>query len=155
MNQDIHKRLIQWGEWIQDPRPPYDPTKSPFGRIQKEQFNAGARSDGIRYEVIDGVSCKPDGGLALLAEKMGRMIAHGIKCKETHSAVHDLTERMRQIVYLRYVVPRREKPRSLQAIADSLSLDKSTIHESLNAAAGRIERRIYGPYLVEVDEPQQ
>ena len=67
----VQWRLKNWGEWVQRPREEFARSTSVFGKIASEQFNAGARGDGIVFDVIDGISCRPDGGMAEAVVKRG------------------------------------------------------------------------------------
>jgi hypothetical protein len=149
----IQKHTIQWrcklwGIWAQQPRVEYERSSSVFGRIHEEQENAGIHGDGIRFEIIDGVSCRPDGGMARAVIAKGRAIAHDIRCRETAEAISCLPAQMRNAIVHTYVVPHRESPRGFAEVARRLDIDESTVREYLRVAHERIARRIYGPFEI-------
>lgn len=142
----VQFRLWRWGGWVQLPREDIARSSSPFGRIAEERNAAGNQGDGIRYEIVDGVSCPPDGGMSRAVEHAGRAISRSIQCREVHEAVSFLPERMRQVTIETYVVARGEDPRSARSVAERMGLDESTVREALKAAHERVSRRIYGPF---------
>lgn len=144
----VQWRLKLWGRWTQEPRPEFTPSSSVFGTIKEMEGNAGIHGDGIRYEIIDGVSCPPDGGMARAVVRRGRAIAHDIRCRETADAVSRLPDQMRRIVRDTYVVPVREHPRSAREVARRLRLHHSSVQGALDAAHARVARSIYGPFEV-------
>lgn len=141
----VQSRLEQWGQWVQERRHIEPASSSPFARIREMRENAGI-ADGIRYEIIDGVACPPDGGMAREVERRARAWAYDIRCRETHTAIADLPDGMRRAVIAVYVVPQREGPRTIRAAAHEAGIPKSTFAELLGAAHTLLSRAIYGPF---------
>lgn len=152
------KRLEDWGQWVQNPRSVQAGTYSVFGKIADERNAAGDRGEGIRYEIIDGVSCPPDGGLAREMEIKARAWGFDFRCRETHAAIDLLPAQMRLAIREMYAVPSREEPRTIRAVSVRMNRDYKTIHESITTAHQKIERELFGPFEVlpdaddEVDE---
>lgn len=148
----VQSRLEKWGQWVQQPRQITAASSSPFGRIAEERNAAGNHGDGIRYEIIDGVACPPDGGLAREMERKARAWGHDIRCREVHEAVGQLPDAMRKAITDTYVVPDREDPRSAREVARRLDRDVSTVEEALEKAHKRVARAIFGPFTLEKNE---
>lgn len=148
----VQHRLKCWGRWVQEPRHLTSASSSPFGRIADERNAAGNHGDGIRYEIIDGVPCPPDGGMAREIERRARAWGHDIRCRETHAAVAMLADNLRRMIIAVYVVPQREEPRSGRQAAEKLGIDEKTIRKYLKAAHERVSREIYGRFEVLPDD---
>ena len=142
----VQWRLMLWGRWVTEPRVDDTRTTSPFGRIAEERNAAGNHGDGIRYEIIEGTACPPDGGMAKAVEFRDNVIMHNIRCREVQAAVAWLPEQMRKVVVETYVVPRGCKPRSQRAVADRMNLSQSTVRDALQSAHSKVSVSIYGPY---------
>lgn len=145
-SHSVQSRLKKWGHWVQDRQHLSAASYSPFGKIADERNASGNHGDGIRYEVIDGVSCPPDGGLSRELERHARAWGHDIRCREVHQAVASLPPGMRRAIVETYVVSAREDPRSAREVARRLDLHLKTVQESLHAAYRHIEREIFGPF---------
>jgi hypothetical protein len=148
----IQARLMHWGQWSQQPRQHFDRSSSVFGRIAEMQGNAGIGADGIRYDMItiggETVMCRPDGGMAEMADRAGRAMAHDFRCREIQDAIGHLPEVMRNTIKATYRVPYREKPRSSRMVAEMLGVSPATVVESLRRAHEKIAGHVYGPFEV-------
>ena len=166
----IQWRLWTWGQWVYEMRSKMlmiggvakqigDSGQvaqiAPVGWA-RDRNAAGSHSDGIKYQIIDGVPVPPDGGMGELIERRAASIAHHLRCKETNEAVSWLPQGMRRIVVDTYVVPGRGKPRSTRLVAERLMLNQKTVQESLQTAHEKLARRIYGPFeIVEETEAEK
>lgn len=152
----LQHRLLQWGQWTQEPRREFGRSSSPFGKIAEMHENAGLHGDGIRYEIIvvDGksVQCPPDGGMWAECERAGRALSFDLKCREVEEAVACLPDAMRKAIIETYVVARKNDPRPQKEVAKRLKVSRSTVRDALKTAHGRIALRIYGPFQLVADE---
>lgn len=144
----VRSRLIQWGQWIQNPKQVHTRLASPNGRIADDKHANGIHGDGIRYEIIDGVSVPPDGGLAREMECRARAWGWDTRAREVNEAIRKLTPAMEQVVQAVYVVDARSQPRTLREVAAKMNKAHTTIAECLDAAHKRIAREIFGPFEV-------
>jgi hypothetical protein len=150
MTSHIERRLREWAGWLHSPSYNAYPSTTVEWRIFTERENAGARGDGMRYEVLDGVVCRPDGGMSQHAMRAGRILALDARCHETHKAIEILPGPMRLVVVKRHVRPdRRDKPMSFRALEGVLGEAEETLRDRYNAAARRLDRSIYGPFVVQ------
>lgn len=143
-----YSRLRKWGHWVRDPNRIAASTGSPFGRLAKDRNAAGSHADGIRYEIIDGVACPPDGGLAREMEFNARSWGHDLRCRETHAAVSNLPLGMRKAIIETYAVGAKEDPRGVTEVARRLGRNLKTVQEALQVAHDRIAREIFGPFQI-------
>lgn len=144
----IRSRLRHWGRWTQAPRLDLARSSSIFGIIVDMHENAGIRGDGIIYEIIDGVSIPPDGGMSAAIEQRGHEAAHDIRCRETHEAVSHLSERLRQAVTHTFVVQERESTRTAARVAELMDISVHTAREYLAEAFDQLSDRIYGRFVL-------
>lgn len=151
----VQARLQKWGRWRQQPRPQLAAWPSIFGRIKDEGGNAGIHGDGIRYEIIDGVSCPPDGGLSKAYVKAAKATTWDTLCREVDEAVNSLPPRRRLIIETVYIVAPREHPRSQARTAALLELERTTVRESLNLAHAFVADRIFEKFVLLADEETQ
>lgn len=158
----VRSRLAHWGRWIQEPRHDITRSVSPSGNLVDQRNAAGSRGKGLHYDTLivdgDAVQCRPDGGLSREVERRANVIAHNMRCIETHRAICDLPDEMRRAVIDKYVVrhgARPGSPRSNAEVARRLGKSESTIHESLESAYTRLSERIYGRFEVLEDADEQ
>lgn len=144
----VQRRCQQWGQFVQQSRVHFTRSASVFGRIKDMHGNAGIHGDGIRYDIVDGVSCRPDGGMSALVEQRGRELAYNIRCKETHDAIMQLTSELRAVIEATYIVPYREKVRSTRDVGEVLGLNYRKVARQLVRAHELIADRVYGNFQV-------
>ncbi|MDR3414613.1 MAG: hypothetical protein P4L83_00370 [Nevskia sp.] len=116
----IEQRLREYAAWLRHPRLEIG-CGSIFGRIQDEQMNAGAGGDETRPDIVDGVSCRPDGGLSRLAEQMSRDLRRDMCCRDIHALVQHLPEHHRRTLAAIYD---SSEPRSVRAAAEALGVSR-------------------------------
>lgn len=146
----IHGRLEEWALWLISERPSALPGVSVFQKIRDQKQNAGARADGIRYEIIpDGeggsVACPPDGGLWKSAQRIGRALAEDARCREIHIEVARLPDELRRVVVRRWVrLHHRDGRMKVSDVARALGIPRQTCVDRIDRAAQIMEQRIYG-----------
>lgn len=119
---------------------------SPFAKIAEMQDNAGARSVGIKYDMVqeegdeEAVACRPDGGMSALAEKHRKALPHHIRARETAASIATLPEALRIVVLTMYGVTLRERPRSDRVVSDLLQITRLEVIRRLERAYGWIGR---------------
>lgn len=148
----VESRLQKWGQWKQEARHIEARSSSPFGRIADERNAAGNHGDGIRYEIIEGTPCPPDGGLAKEYERKAAAWGHDLRCREVNSAVADLPDELRRVIIETYIVPGREDPRSAELVAQRIGSNRKAVSRLRIDAHNRVARAIYGPFEVVGDE---
>lgn len=151
----VQHRLQQWGRWMKSPRIHFTPTVSPAANMVEMKENAGIHGDGMKFEIIDGVSIPPDGGMSRAVERRGRELAHDARCRETNEAVMTLPLRMREAVIRTFVIEDREDPRTQELVAELMHLSVRTVQEYLETAYERVSRRIYGTFEVLPDPDER
>lgn len=142
-NMTIEARLIEYAEWLNDPALNCAVGWSVFGRIQEDQENAGLHGDGFKPEIIDGVPCRPDGGVGALAERLGRDIARDNRCRDIHDLIQYLPAHHREVMAAAFVGERREVPRSVRSAADRLGIKRSEFCERKAALLAWFEGAMY------------
>jgi len=146
----IEQRLREYAEWLRQPGLHCGSGTSIFHRIQDEKHNAGVRSDGIAHEllVVDGeaVSCRPDGGMSRMVERMGRQIARDNRCREIHELVRCLPPHHRTVLQATYGGP---EPRSVRVAAELLGVSKGRYCERKAALVAWFEGAMYRVVAVE------
>jgi len=149
----IEYRLVEFGEWLNEPGLHVAAGWSIFGKIREEQENAGAHGDGIKPDiiVIDGEAtmCRPDGGLAALAEQMGREIARDNRCRDILDLLHYLPDHHRDVMKATYVAPARDVPRSARAAAKLLGVTRDQYGERKAALLGWFEGAMFRVFHAE------
>lgn len=148
----IKSRLREWAGWLHSPSYSAHSGRTVEYRIMTERENAGAKGDGMKYEIIEvageAIICRPDGGMWRAAVMGGRQLALDNRCIETHKAVEWLPADIRIVVVRRWVRPdQRDKPLSYDQIALMLKLPKETVRDRHLSALAKLERRIYGPFM--------
>lgn len=143
--QTAKGRLYEWSRerhWaVPNSFPP-----SPFAKIAEMQENAGARSVGIKYDMIqeevdeEAVACRPDGGMSALVEKYRGSLPHHIRTRDTAASIATLPESLRMVVLTMYGVAVRERPRSDRVVSDLLSITRLEVIRRLERAYGWIGR---------------
>jgi hypothetical protein len=138
----VEQRLREWAIWLQDTRLILPTGSSLLGRIQDEQYNAGA-GDECRPELIDGVACRPDGGLGRLAQRMGAEIDRDRRCRDIHELVQSLPEHYLEALGAGYVVAKGQPPRSERSIAGLLGITQPAWRERRAALKGWFEGALF------------
>lgn len=100
--QSIDQRLREYAAWKREPALHVSTGGSIFGKIRDEQFNAGARGDGIKPDIIDGVSCRPDGGMTRIMDDIGRELARDNRCRDIEDLMRYLPEQYRAVYVATY-----------------------------------------------------
>ena len=120
----MESRLREYAEWRNDGPLDVPVGESVFGRIARDQENAGIHGDGIKPEIIDGIACKPDGGLGMLVERMGYDIARDRRCREIHELLPYMPVKHREVMDATYIGLAREVPRAERSAATLLGLSR-------------------------------
>ncbi|MGB1561569.1 MAG: hypothetical protein ACPHN2_08740 [Sinimarinibacterium flocculans] len=148
----VESRLQKWGQWVQEARHVEVRSSSPFGRIADERNAAGNHGEGIRYEIIEGTPCPPDGGLSREYEAKAAAWGYDIRCREVHAAVSELPDDLRRVMIETYIVPPREEPRSAEHVASRVAhLNRKAVSRLRIEAHDRVAQKIYGPFEVVAD----
>lgn len=144
---EVERRLVEWATWRLEPAIDCTKGQTIMQRIKVDQHNAGASAQGgFHYEVIDGVPCKPDGGVAQLVERMGRELVRDRRAREVEEVVHRMPRDLLLIVQATYVcVHYRDIPRSERDAAEVLKLKKGKYRELKSRMVGWVEARICFP----------
>lgn len=112
----IDQRLREFALWLQSPELDIPVGRSIFGRIRDD---AGVRGEGVRPEIVDGVSCRPDGGMSRLCDRLGRAIARDSRCREMYDLAQYLPAHHLEILKVTYLGP---EPRSVRACSELLKI---------------------------------
>jgi|SRR5581483_4362334 len=139
----IEQRLIEYGEWLNQPRFDAPMGQSVFGRIRDEQENAGAHGEGLKPDIIDGVPCRPDGGLGNLADRLGREIARDNRCRDIADLLAYLPAHHRTVFDATYLAPPRDIPRSERSAARLLGITRDLYGERHAALIGWFEGAMF------------
>lgn len=138
-------RIREWAR-VRHWEPPNAFPASPFAKIAEMQENAGARSVGIKYDMVqeegdaEAVACRPDGGMASFYERKDPSLGPHIRCRETAFAIAGLPVDLRIAVLAMYSVPQRERPKSDRAVAELLGLTRLEVIKRLERAYGWVGR---------------
>ncbi len=112
----MDQRLREYVDWLRHGSAYVPVSGSIFGRIQEMQANAGSKSEGFKPDIIDGVPCRPDGGIGALAQRMGRQIAIDTRCREIHDLMPYLPEPYQHTFMAAYTGPERRTTRQAATI---------------------------------------
>lgn len=126
-------RMYEWSR-CRHFTPPNPWPASPFHKIHVMQENAGMRGSGLQFDVIDGVSCRPDGGMADFCERHDSRMTDHLRSRETYYAVMSLRDEHRAVLMAKYRVENRERPRTLRAAAEVLGVAHTTLADRLERA---------------------
>jgi hypothetical protein len=136
----IDQRLRELAAWLEDPELELGLGQSIFGRIRDEGHGAATASPGLRPDVIDGVSCRPDGGMSRLCERLGRQIARDSRCRELYDLVRYLPRHHLEILRVTYLGP---ETRSVRACAELLNVSSLRYRERKAALLAWFEGAMY------------
>jgi hypothetical protein len=139
-HMSIDQRLREYAAWRHNPTLDLPSGRSTLARIKDERHNAGAGGHEIRPDIIDGVSCRPDGGMAVMAERLGEQIARDSRCRDLQDLVRYLPQHHRAVLEATYGGPER---RSIRAAADLLGITRSAYCERKAALLAWFEGAMY------------
>lgn len=122
----IESRLREYATWRAQPTPDYATGSSIFNRIKEDQENAGAHGIGFKPDIIDGVPCRPDGGMSRMADRLGRIIAIDNRCREIQDLLVFLPAELRSVFDATYIGLPREVPRRQRDAAVRMKLSLSS-----------------------------
>lgn len=148
---NIESRLLEYAEWLHEPGMQFS-QPSVMGRIQDEQENAGARGSGMKYEMVDDVPCRPDGGIAALVERMDRALSRDKRCRELREALDALKQISADgyaVIDALYGGHWRDMPRSLEGASLMLGVKIGAFRERKTRAIAWLAGRLMLP----VDKP--
>ncbi len=120
--QAVEQRLEEYAAWRNQDGTQYPTGDSVFGRIQDMQENAGLHGDGFKPDIIDGVPCRPDGGLARRAHQLGWQIDMDQRCSEIHDLVQFMPSDLVRVLEAAYIGPPLEVPRPDRDAASRLKM---------------------------------
>lgn len=143
--QTAKGRLYEWSRERHWASPNSFPS-SPFAKIAEMKENAGARSLGIKYDMVqephdtEATPCKPDGGMSDLVDRYRSSLPHHIRTRLTGESIANLPESLRVVVLTMYAVAMRERPRSDRAVSEILKITRLEVIRRLERAYGWIGR---------------
>lgn len=117
-SSDIEGRLVEYGSWRRHPIV-FGGSPSIFSHIAEMKENMGFHGEGFAPEIIDGVMCRPDGGLANAVSRMSGILAFDLRGREVHEAMQLASKQMRALVLVTYIQAPTRRPRS-RALASQL-----------------------------------
>lgn len=120
-SSDIEGRLVEYGSWIRHPIV-FGGSPSIFAHVAEMKENMGFHGEGFAPEIIDGVMCRPDGGLANSITRMSGILAFDLRGREVHEAMRLASRRMRDLVSVTYIQAPTRRPRSRQLAAQLLGI---------------------------------
>jgi hypothetical protein len=126
----IEQRLREYSHWYRDEPLDVSLGESIFGRIQREQLNAGARGEGSRYDsfMVDGesVTCRPDGGMGRMADRIGAQLARDNRCREIRDLLPFMPRNHAEVMKVVYLGP---EARTARASAELLRVSLGQFQE--------------------------
>jgi hypothetical protein len=135
----IEQRLREYAQWLREPGLEVGMGDSVLARIRDEQHNAGA-AEPLRSEIIDGVSCRPDGGLGRLAERMEYALRRDMRCRDIHDLALYLPPHHREVLAATY---ESGEPRSVREAAERLGISRGQYCERKAALLGWFEGAMF------------
>lgn len=135
----VEQRLREYAQWLRDPALDVGTGDSVLARIRDEQHNAGAAAP-LRAEIIDGVSCRPDGGLGRLAERMEQALRRDMRCRDIHDLARYLPQHHREVLSATYDAA---EPRSVREAAERLGISRGQYCERKAALLGWFEGAMF------------
>jgi hypothetical protein len=144
---NVEHLLRDYSDWRNEPPLDMQPMgHSVMARIVEEQHNAGARGDGLRYQIItdeDGTAtpCRPDGGLAAQSERYARAITRDHRCRDFAKLVMSMPADHYAVVEAGWHVPPTEDPRSERDAAEKLGISRADYRVRKARMMGWVEGR--------------
>lgn len=135
----VEQRLREYARWLREPALEVGMGDSVLARIHDEQHNAGA-AEPLRAEIIDGVSCRPDGGLGRLAERMEHALRRDMRCRDIHDLAQYLPAHHRAVMAATYG---DVEPRSVREAAGLLGISRGQYCERKAALLGWFEGAMF------------
>ena len=135
----VSGRLYEWWRvrhWAHSPNA--FPPRSPNGKIADEKESSGHRGKGMVFDVIDGVSCRPDGGMSHYYERHSNELRQYDRAREVTKALRDLPDIHKAALLARFDVPKLERPLSFEQSAERLGLCKATYQRRYDSAVKRL-----------------
>lgn len=122
---------------------------STFYKIYVEQENAGAKANGIQFDIItvdgDSVSVPPDGGLGDFCDRWSVRLKRHNRVQDTGRAINALPSELRAVIVEMYGVAQRERPKPERAVAEAMALTRIEVIKRLERAYGWLGRDIGVP----------
>ena len=115
----MEQRLREYADWLAGGTLQVSLGPSVFGRIREERGNAGMRSEGLQHDIVDGVPCRPDGGMSRMVERLGAEVARDNRCREIADLIPYLPQHHRQVLSVVYLGP---EPRTAKEAAQLLQM---------------------------------
>lgn len=152
-------RLVEYGLFLRHPFVVQTGVRSVFARIARDHSNAGTYGDGFAPDIIDGIACRPDGGLADLVSKQWGELRTQIRVREVHEAVQLMRDpRWRHLVHITWVdIPDRQPCRPQRLAAEAMQLNLSEYRDLRARVLGYMEAKLYTPptsFVVLPDDPK-
>jgi hypothetical protein len=137
----MDQRLREYGQWCEQGALQVTVGHSIFGRIREMQENAGLHSEGWQPDIVDGIACRPDGGMMLLMERIGAEAARDNRCREIAALVPHLPQAHRRVLTVVYLGP---EPRTAREAAKVLEVSVGKFQERKAALLAWFEGALLG-----------
>ena len=137
----MEQRLMEFAEWRQSGGLQVPLGESIFGRIAREQAGAGPGGEKARFEIVEGVPCRPDGGMGRMMEMYGAQAACDSRCREIRELLPLLPELHRETLEAVYLGPERRQAREA---AQLMKLSVGKFYERKAALLGWFEGALTG-----------
>lgn len=150
---NVKARFLEWALWRLEPGFSVPTRSTPLQRIQDDERNAGAGSDGFHYDMIgateddpETVAGMPDGGMADMVERMAGAIDHDNRCREIDKLVSEMRQRARDYWNVIDVTFSGTHPRDIVRGADvaaqTLGIDERSYRTRMRAVYEWVEARL-------------